>query len=350
MAQELTTIKRTRSYHEGEDEAIQISELGTEEISGCSGAVEPEATVPMAIHSIKMIKSAQDVAAEIDDQRAPAYAFSSGFISDFSLVLENKRERAQGKACCDKSITSFSTGNISRNKVNVMASVIMILQHKRAVIRKHDPQLPERPQNMNQIQASIYRSIKLEILEGVMTHLSSDLRALMRLGIGDIPRILRLRWILSQSPKIIRNPLREMMKAGLGTRDVAKVAERGGTDFALSMWLCGLWLLYQKGQLTDTYVSLPLSIYTIHGETLQNLLHAGTLLLLACTDKSYALQSQELDGVFVLNLSRRLPHSRRGYSRDSVLSTGRRFDRDNASRFVVRRCKPGDSFKVCQIS
>lgn len=179
------------------------------------------------------------------------YRFSPGFLADCSLALLNGRERNQRMECTPHDY-KFSNNTLSRNKLHTLCSIIMILQEKRAGIRKHDRILPHAPCNENQHYASIYRSSQLRILEGVLGCLSSTLQAITQLKFPNHqqPRMIRIADILTSSrPETLKSHFREVVHAGVGSRDPGKVVKRRGVEFAFTMWLCGIRLLHQSGDL-----------------------------------------------------------------------------------------------------
>ena len=179
------------------------------------------------------------------------YRFSPGFLADCSLALLNGRERNQCMTCTQHDC-KFSSITLSRNKLHTLSSIMMILQEKRAGIRKHDKNLPPTPQNKNQEFASIYRSSQLNILEGVLACLSSTLQSIIQLKFEEQPRIVHIQDILTSYPKSLKSHFREVVHAGVGTRDPNKVAKRRGVEFAFAVWLCGLRLLHHSRDLSST--------------------------------------------------------------------------------------------------
>jgi hypothetical protein len=55
-------------------------------------------------------------------------------------------------------------------------------------------------------------------------------------------QVIRLEQAMTASPKRLLKDFRTVLNAGLRTRDPNKIRERGGTDFAFTLWLCGLWI------------------------------------------------------------------------------------------------------------
>ena len=176
------------------------------------------------------------------------YRFSAGFLADCSLALMNGRERNQRMAC-NLDAYKFSSNSLSRNKLHTLCSIMMILQDKRAEIRKHDRDFTFPPCTQNQSYASIYRSSQSGILDGVLACLSSTLQTITQLKFHEQSRVIHLKDILTTTsrPKQLKPHFREVVHAGVGSRDPHKVSQRRGVEFALAVWLCGLRLLHLHG-------------------------------------------------------------------------------------------------------
>ena len=183
------------------------------------------------------------------------YSFCPGFLADCSLALQNKRERQQDLVC-SLAITRFSNDTLSRNKLHTISSILMILQQKQMEIRQFDKGLPLTPKNQNQVYASIYRSSQLQILEGVLQALSSTMQSISQIRFGELQRIIRLMDVLNGTPRSLKRHLREVIHAGVRTREANKIIERGGVKFAFAMWLCGLRLVHSSGTLADRDTAL----------------------------------------------------------------------------------------------
>lgn len=173
------------------------------------------------------------------------YRFSTGFLADCSLALLNGRERNQHMAC-NLDAYKFSSNSLSRNKLHTLCSIMMILQDKRAEIRKHDNDFSFPPRTQNQSYASIYRSSQSGILNGVLACLSSTLQTITQLKFQEQSRVIHLKDILmtTSRPKQLKPHFREVVHAGVGSRDPHKVSQRRGVEFAFAVWLCGLRLLH----------------------------------------------------------------------------------------------------------
>ena len=175
------------------------------------------------------------------------YEFSPLFLEDFSIVVENHRERRKADKGQFRS-GGFCDLTLCCNKLHVICAVFMILEKGQAAIKKHDRDMPKRPQNTRQIDASRYRQSQLSILEIVLGSLCERLTSYMGIDTLDnigCPQVVRLEHTLTSSPKRLLKDFRNVLNAGVGSRDPAKIRQRGGTDFAFTVWLCGLWLCKQ---------------------------------------------------------------------------------------------------------
>ena len=175
------------------------------------------------------------------------YQFSPSFLEDFSIAVENQRERAKA----DNSPLhngSFLDTSISRNKLHVICAVVMKLQKARSTMCMHGKVLRGEPQNARQLDAARYRQGQLRILEHVLGSLHRILRSCMDTNEPDKARslqVVRLEHTMTASPKRLLKDFRTVLNAGLRTRDPSKIRERGGSDFAFTLWLCGLWIYAQ---------------------------------------------------------------------------------------------------------
>ncbi len=168
-------------------------------------------------------------------------AFPQKLLDDVSFIVANDRERA--------SHTSPQCGidkwdkRITRNKVNVICHLMMIIQKQYASIAKWENRLPGSPQNQKQFHAARYRSSQLRILNTVFNRLRDMLRDLS--GVIPVPRdvrVVRLEHILAESPSGFATDFRNALKVGLGTRKVTKIREAGWVDLVFTLWVCGLWV------------------------------------------------------------------------------------------------------------
>ena len=119
--------------------------------------------------------------------------FSPFFLYACRLALQIRREDDDWTTD-DKSVSALeilANDTLSRNKLHIVGSIIMILQQKRDMIRKHDKNLPPKPQNDKQKYASIYRSNQLDILEGTLESFSTTFGFIMQ-----------LKWRQSDQPRV----------------------------------------------------------------------------------------------------------------------------------------------------
>lgn len=179
------------------------------------------------------------------------YEFSPQFLEYFSIAVENPRE-AHNTDNCSAPETHHSDRDFSRNKLHVICAVIMILQKGQRAVRKYDKDLPEAPQNSKQVDAARYRDSQLRILDSVLNSMRNFLKSVTTAG--DL-RIVRLEHILTKSPKILLKDLRGVLLAGIRTRDATKIRERGGVDFAFTIWLCGLWIYCQSDPREEDHIN-----------------------------------------------------------------------------------------------
>ena len=173
--------------------------------------------------------------------------FSPHFLEEISIAVENPREHrdANGSPRLDFNLL---TSQISRNKLHVLCAVLMIMQKGYTAISEHSSDLPEYPQNVRQADAACYRHGQLHILERVLEVSSQILSSLLTIETANSKdfRIMRLEDILADCPKRLEKDFRSVLNAGLKTRDPTKIRERGGTDFAFTVWLYGLTLYYRN--------------------------------------------------------------------------------------------------------
>ena len=175
------------------------------------------------------------------------YEFSPQFLERFSIAVENPREACTADNCSG-SKTYLSNRGLSRNKLHVISAIIMILQKGQREIRKHDKEMPGAPQNSKQVDAARYRDSQLRILDTVLDSMCKFLKSVTATDSPEDNKsgVVRLEHIFTTSPKDLLKDLRGILNAGLRTRDPTKIRERGGVDFAFTMWLCGLWIYSQS--------------------------------------------------------------------------------------------------------
>ena len=176
-----------------------------------------------------------------------SYEFSPHFLEYFSIAVENPRE-AHIADMSSVPMTHSLDREFSRNQLHVICAIIMILQKGQRAICKHDKDLPEAPRNYKQVDAKRYRDSQLKILNTVLHSMCTFLKSVTSANLPksrDL-RVLRLEDILTNSPKSLLKDLRGVLNAGMRTRDPTKIRERGGIDFAFTIWLCGLWVYSQS--------------------------------------------------------------------------------------------------------
>ena len=190
---------------------------------------ETEEPAEQEIHWVSSIKS--------------GFEFSPRFLADFAIAVENCRERVKvDNGPPDNG--NFWDAPLSRNKLHVICAVVMILQKGQAAMKKHNGDLPRCPQNNRQIDAARYRRSQLQILETVLSSLGGKLKSYVGFNTSsdtESVRTIRLEHILINSPKRMLKDFRSILKAGMRSRDPKKIRQRGGADFAFTVWLCGLW-------------------------------------------------------------------------------------------------------------
>lgn len=168
-------------------------------------------------------------------------AFPQKLLNHVSSVVANDRERAC-HTCKQRGIEKWDN-HITRNKVNVMCHLLMVIQKKYASIVKWDNKLPRFPQNQKQFHAARYRMSQLLILKNVLDSLYNLLRDLSGLSsVTKDARVVRLEHILADSPSGFATQFRNALKIGLGTHKITKIREAGWVDLVFTLWVCGLWV------------------------------------------------------------------------------------------------------------
>lgn len=174
--------------------------------------------------------------------------FSPHFLEDFSIALENPRECRKAALCTEVTPDLDMDVCASRIQLHVFCAILMILQKGQLGIRKYDRELSGHPQNAKQIDAARYRNNQLDILDYAIDFLTGKLCPLY----GENPkdgqnvRIIRLEDALANCPGKLLKDFRSILNTGMKTRDPKKIRERGGIDFAFTIWLCGLWILKRE--------------------------------------------------------------------------------------------------------
>lgn len=175
---------------------------------------------------------------------AGSYIFSSQILQQTAVALRNKRERAADKSCLVDQV-DFSHPELSRNKLKVMCAIMMLLQKQYSDIIRYNSSLPQWPENEKQFHAARYRQGQLQILRAVNAALLDHLA-----GFGGLKsphlrnlQVVRLEHTLTETPQPLLTDYRAVLNAGLGTRNPEKLRKRSLTEYALILWLCGLWVL-----------------------------------------------------------------------------------------------------------
>lgn len=246
-------------------------------------------------HRIGLLPTVSNIpASDTHVPNFPDYSISQGFLTDFSLLLRNDREKKHSSPFHNPppDTTSFSATSLTRNKLHVLSSFIMVLQDKRAAIRKNDLRLPAKPQNQRQEYAAIYRQSQLDILEGILVSLERTLVSITahpRPGVEsssmtlsnnsahdqDRPRngVIAVRDVVGADSHVSSGAIatqgsssrltphvRAVIHAGLRTRDPDRIVGRNGEEFAFAMWICGLRLVLDsnsdEGAIPDTDITL----------------------------------------------------------------------------------------------
>ena len=179
--------------------------------------------------------------------------FPCGLLDEVSVIIANERELASTKIAPYRYwIDDAEDSRLTRNRLNVVCHLTMLLQKHRAGIRKHDSRLPPWPGNENQFHAARYRRRQLHILETVIEALLDSLREAINpspsAGLDNV-YIVTLETVLTSSPLSFSSDFRSALKTALHTRSAAKIRQNGWVDLVFTLWICGLWL----------WESLPLS-------------------------------------------------------------------------------------------
>ena len=190
------------------------------------------------IHWVRLYNQAIDGGG----RRAP-YVFSPQFLHDTARALANERE-SKANNLCSLGQSGLTNEVLSHNRLKVMCAITMLLQKKHSDIVQYSFSLPQWPANEKQFHAARYRQGQLHILRSVHASLLNRLAGLA--GLQDPEsrdaRVIRLEHTLTETPKCLLRDYRAVLNAGLGTRNPAKIKERGLTEYAFTIWLCGLWL------------------------------------------------------------------------------------------------------------
>lgn len=173
---------------------------------------------------------------------AGSYIFSPHFLQQTAVALRNKRERTASKSCLIGQV-DFSQSEMSRNKLKVMCVIMMLLQKQHSDIVQYNSSLPQWPENEKQFHAARYRQGQLHILRTVNTALLDHLAGLAGLKAPQFRnvQVVRLEHTLTETPQPLLTDYRAVLNAGLGTRNPEKIKKRSLTEYALTLWLYGLW-------------------------------------------------------------------------------------------------------------
>lgn len=192
---------------------------------------------------VHWIRLRNDVLDQERKAQSLSFVCSPGLLHDTAIALSNKRERAIRDSGLLNQV-DFSILDLSRNKLKVMCVLAMLVQRRHAAITQHDLDLPESPANPKQYHADRYRRDQIHILKSVNDELLDKLAGLAGLKSTSARdyRVIRMEHMLTESPKPVLTDYRAALHAGLGTRNAAKLRERGWTECAFAIWLWGIWL------------------------------------------------------------------------------------------------------------
>ena len=173
--------------------------------------------------------------------------FSSGFLEDLSVATENAREYNEANVSTKPDLDISSMPH-SRNGLHILCAVFTIIRKGQTTISKYDQDLPRQPQNGRQADAARYRKSQFDILSHVLKWLVKTLHSLIHadLSLGSQFVVISLDDILSDSPTQLQKDFRSVLNAGLKTRDPKKIKDRGGADFAFTVWLAGLLISHPQ--------------------------------------------------------------------------------------------------------
>jgi len=183
--------------------------------------------------------------AAIDKNRVTGapYIFSPLFLQETAVALGNEREKAALSFCLVDHV-DFSHPRLSRNKLKVMCVVTMLLQKQHSDIVQYNSSLPQWPENEKQFHAARYRQGQLQILRAVIAALLdhlAGLAGLKTLHLGNF-QVVRLEHMLTETPQPLLTDYRAVLNTGLGTRNPERIKKRSHSEYAFTLWLCGLWL------------------------------------------------------------------------------------------------------------
>ena len=250
IAAYIKATKARRTAHKPDSDAVHgqsMMEFDNPQGKPKTGTVRSGGQVLESIDDLNVEETLEQNIHWVRLLRNENYEFSPQFLENFSIAVENPREVCMADNC-SASKTYLSDRGMSRNKLHVISAIIMILQKGQREIRIYDKELPGNPQNSKQVDAARYRDSQLNILDTVLNSMCMFLKLVTTTESpkDNESRVVQLEHIFTTSPKDLLKDLRGILNAGLKTRDPMKIRERGGVDFAFTMWLCGLWVYSQS--------------------------------------------------------------------------------------------------------
>ena len=238
----LTAISNFSQFHQYFDfQNGQSCEHTRVSQSHLRGVAEPK--------RVRWVRLRNTIVDKIPLDAKASYEFSPGFLDEIATALCNHREKTASQASFQDQ-NDFSTAGLSRKKLKVMATIVMLVQRQLSDILKYDAQIPKWPDNERQFHAARYRRGQLHILRTVNTSLLGNLSGLSGLN-GNAARdfrVVRLEHMLVESPSPLLPDFRAALNAGLGTRKAAKIRDRGWVECAFTLWVCGIWLYGQSSK------------------------------------------------------------------------------------------------------
>lgn len=141
---------------------------------------------------------------------APPYKFSPMFLEHSSIIHETSREtNGYRREWAGTSISfQFSASDyLCRNQLKVLSMTIMLLEKSLLELQSFGNRSPS---NQNQRFASIYRQGQRDILETTVPALRRNVQTLLSQSPSN--GILRLKYVLEKSPKLVLKDFRGMVK------------------------------------------------------------------------------------------------------------------------------------------
>ena len=205
-----------------------------------------EAELKSRREPVQWVRLRNSIVDKISCHEKPSFEFSPGFLNKIGTALSNQREKDNPNPYLREQV-DFSSVDLSRIQLKMMATVVMVLQRQYSKIVEHSLSLPQWPENEKQFHAARYRRGQLHILRSVNASLLGTLSRLV--GFNDSvtrdTRIMRLEHMLAESPSPLLIDFRAALNAGLGTRKAAKIRDRGWVECVFTLWVCGVWLWEQ---------------------------------------------------------------------------------------------------------